>query len=222
MAYFTARVQEIVSMGSQAGAWISCSRAAVPAPGRYLLAVTPDISSEPLAAVIFAASYNPDGFLAAPPIPENWTPGKEVQLHGPFGRGFEVPHGTQRLALASTAAPLRLLALLPAAVQAGMDIALYCDKPPAGLPASVEVTPLSGLSEGARWADFLAMEVQQNEVEHLPVWMPVPLCPAEVLVISPMPCGGLAACGICAVQGRRGPLGLCEQGPVVAFKDLKR
>ena len=126
-------------------------------------------------------------------------------------------------ALAAPSAPRGLLALLPGALAAGKDIALFCDDPPGGLPASVEVSPLSGLTEGLRWADFLAVEVAQSEVERLYSWISVePRCPAQVLVTGPMPCGGLAACGICAVNGRRGPLLACGDGPVLPLAKLRR
>lgn len=204
-------------------AWITCGKSAVPAAGRYLLATSPDRDDEPLAAVLFAAGYSTDGFLAAPPIPETWMPGAEITLHGPFGHGFTLPRNIQRLALAGAKPPLRLLALLTEALQAGMDIAVFCDDPPAGLPSSVEVNAFNALPDGLRWADYAALEVDQSAVDQLVNWMGQrPLCPAEVLVASPMPCGGLASCGICAVSGRRGPMHVCERGPVFSLRDLWR
>jgi hypothetical protein len=223
-----AHIREVVSLqtarhAALPAAWISCPKSSVPAPGRYLLATAEDALTEPLATVLFAAGYSPDGFLAAPPIPIDWMPGQEINLHGPFGHGFALPNNTRRLALAGTANPLYLLALLPEALREGMDIAMFCDDPPAGLPSSVEVTPLAGLPEGLRWADFLAAEVPQHKVDRLPAWIgPQPLCPAEVLVVGPMPCAGLASCGVCAVNGRRGPLLVCESGPVFSLAKLWR
>lgn len=204
-------------------AWLDCPAQAIPAPGRYLLASRDGDEDEPLATVLFAADYGPNGFLAAPPIPANWMPGSEILLHGPFGHGFKLPAATSRLAVAGTRLPVRALCLLPGALQAGMDVALFCDDAPHGLPSSVEVNPLSGLVDGVRWADFLAMEVGPGEVEHLAQWIgPLPLCPAEVLVVGPMPCGGLASCGVCAVNGRHGPLLACERGPVFPLRTLWR
>lgn len=227
MQQVKARIRELLAVPgsqprSQAAAWIECPESAVPAPGRYVLGIFEDDRQEPLASPLFAAGYSPDGFLAAPPLPANWVPGMEISLHGPFGRGFNLPANFRNLALAGTGVPLRLLPLVHMGLAAGMDVALFCDQPPGGLPASVEVSPFGSLAEGLAWADYLALEIEPAGVACLPGWLGrLPSCPAEVLVGGPMPCGGLAGCGICAVNGRGGKhLLTCESGPVFPLVKL--
>jgi NAD(P)H-flavin reductase len=40
------------------------------------------------------------------------------------------------------------------------------------------------------------------------------------LVVAPMPCGGLAECGVCAVTTRRGWKLACKDGPVFDLGEL--
>ena len=46
--------------------------------------------------------------------------------------------------------------------------------------------------------------------------------PLEVLVLSEMPCGGTADCGVCSVAGRKGWLLPCSKGPVFQASTLMR
>jgi hypothetical protein len=43
---------------------------------------------------------------------------------------------------------------------------------------------------------------------------------AQALVITPMPCGGIAECGVCAVTARRGWKLACKDGPVFDLTEL--
>jgi hypothetical protein len=43
---------------------------------------------------------------------------------------------------------------------------------------------------------------------------------AQVLIHTPMPCAGLAECGVCAVRDRHDWKMACKDGPVFIMKDL--
>ena len=43
---------------------------------------------------------------------------------------------------------------------------------------------------------------------------------AQVLVLVPMPCGGMGECGVCAVKIQRGWKLACKDGPVFDLEDL--
>jgi hypothetical protein len=43
---------------------------------------------------------------------------------------------------------------------------------------------------------------------------------AQVLVVTPAPCGGLAECGVCAVTTRRGWKMACKDGPVFSLNEF--
>jgi hypothetical protein len=116
--------------------------------------------------------------------------------------------------------------LILQSVREDCAITLYTDAPLPPLPAAVEVFPLGALPEAPAWADFLALDVPLDELPalrgrlDLPPGQPLP-CPAQALIYAPMPCGGLAKCGVCAVEGRRGWLLACEDGPVFDLKELR-
>ena len=94
------------------------------------------------------------------------------------------------------------------------------------MPASYEINPLRLLPDALAWADFLALDAPLPRLaelrsllglrpdQHLP-------CLAQVLVETPMPCGGVAECGVCAVPARRGWKLACQDGPVFNLDELE-
>ena len=209
----------------RAAARIACPPTLVPAPGQYLLARDP-ASDDPLAVPVFSAGDSPEGFLAAPPLPRDWFPGMALSLRGPLGRGFILPASARRVALAALdASPAYLLGLLSRARAQGAAVSLVSDAPPEDLPADVEIHPLAALAEVSAWADYLALAVPRASLAEWRacVYNGGPLTvprEAQGLVVAPMPCGGLAQCGVCSVDVKRGNLLACEDGPVFALSDL--
>jgi hypothetical protein len=219
------------------GGRLLCPQTLIPAPGEYLLAYDPT-SNSPLPVPVFNAGLIPGGFLVAPPIPPMWQPGIILSLRGPLGRGFSLPASARCIALVSlgdTAA--RLKPLIPAALGQGASVVLVSDLDLPGLPPEVEIQPVSALPEVAKWADYLAFDLPRESLpglretlglgEHRPCrehvgarrQAKVPF-EAQVLVVTPMPCGGLAECGVCAVTGRRGWKMACKDGPVFDLDEL--
>ncbi|RPH60939.1 MAG: hypothetical protein EHM81_05290, partial [Chloroflexi bacterium] len=199
---------------------LSCPPALIPAPGQYLLAHAATDSDAPLAHPLFPTDTTSNGFHAAPPIPSNWLPGLELTLRGPLGRGFHLPPAARRVALAafgSTSA--RLLALLEPALSQKAEIVLLADTPPENLPAAIEISPLAALAEITPWADYLALDAPRAALPAIRdilnpgsrYFYPVA---AEILVETPLPCGGMGECGVCAVPQRRGYRLACKDGPV--------
>ena len=208
-------------------AWIECPPAAIPAPGRYVMAWAPEDADAPLGSALFAQEIGEQGFLAAPPAPRSWEPGMRLELRGPLGRGFHVQEMTRRLALVilgETAG--RLLPLVIGALEQNAAVAFFTDLSLPPLPSAVEINPLRAAPEALDWADFLALDVPLDaagnlrtvlglkpEVRHLP-------CPSQALVLAGMPCGGLATCGACAVTLPRGWKLACQDGPVFDLEAL--
>jgi hypothetical protein len=110
----------------------------------------------------------------------------------------------------------RLLPLARLALKQDAGVLLVCDYTPASLPSDVEVLPLSALAEAAGWADYLALDV---DFRSLPDLRSLRLR-GEALVRTPLPCGGMADCGACAVQLKRGYLLACKEGPVVDLQKI--
>jgi hypothetical protein len=248
---YAARLTELHSVAgeldrSQVTAWIDCPPTAVPAPGQYLLAFSP---AEPLTALGTAlfrgeafSSLEPAGrgFLAAPPFPTTWAPGVPLVVRGPLGHGFNLTG--QRLALAALGeTAVRLLPLAQQALQRGDAVTLFTDAPLPALPASIEIYPLESLPDATGWADCLGIDLPLEALPQLRGRLGLNkgvrlMCPAQALVYTPMPCGGLAECGACAVpapSARRGavPGGraagwlrywlACQDGPVFDLNELE-
>ncbi len=204
---------------------IDCPPELVPAPGQYLLA---DLirSDSPLAEPIFPSEANSSGFIAAPPIPGTWRPGSILHLRGPLGRGFTLPASSRQVALvAFQNSPAALLALLGKALKLQAEVVLLDDHPPEALPLQVEVQPLASLSEVFEWADYVAVDVRRESLADLQSSLNFMARlknrpETQILVHTPMPCGGLARCGVCTVTNNRKSLLVCETGPVFDYEEI--
>lgn len=220
-----ATIAELILMDSLPAARVTCAPRLIPGPGQYLLALA-EGSAAPLATVLFAATLEPDGFVAAPPLPDAWRPGTHLSLRGPLGRGFILPPAARRIALiACDSESRRLLPLLDPAFRQGASVTLVCDRPPQDLPLQVELQPSSAVADVCNWSDYAALDVDRQSLPALLARLgdgrrPTPMGRAQALVHTPMPCGGLAKCGVCTVKSRRGPQLACEDGPVFDFDSL--
>ena len=226
MRIYSARVREIQSLAGGLAAWIDCPAAAIPAVGQYTLASDPEDETAPIASPIFLAEGGTEGFLAAPPVPIPWTPGKTLFLRGPLGRGFSLPVAARHVVLAAldtTAA--RLLPLVSLALARGAAVALFDDAALPPLPAAVEAYPLNTLPELLPWADFIALDLSTATLPELRLQLGLGAheqlpCPSQALVLAAMPCGGLAECGVCAVPARPGWKLACKDGPVFNLDEI--
>jgi hypothetical protein len=150
-----------------------------------------------------------------------------LSLRGPLGRGFRLPAGAARVALASlNGSSLRLLPLAHLALNQRCAVALYADSTPRDLPEEVEVLPPDLLPEAPAWADFLALEASMAELPALRSRLGLhpyqrPGCETQVLVRAPIACAGLADCGVCAVPTRQGWAMTCSDGPVFDFYQIE-
>ena len=211
---------------NQPAAWIVCPAEAIPAPGRYIAAWATADTAAPLSTPLFAAQIAPDGFLAAPPIPFSWEPGAILELRGPLGQGFTLPATARRLALAALAdTAARLLPVIPMALQSDIAVALFSDSPIPNIPSAVEIYPVQDLPEALAWADILMLDMPVDELERLRGRLRMKPedrlpCPAQALILTAMPCSGIAECGACFVPGRRKWKQACQDGPVFDLNEL--
>ncbi len=186
-------------------------------------------SDSPLAVPVFPAQPYADGFLVAAPVPDAWGPGTSLNLRGPLGRGFALPASARRVALVSlSVSPRRLLALLEAAFKQEASVTLVCEPPPEDLPLQVEVAPMGALGDVCRWADYVAFAARRASLRELREiigrgggFKSMNGVQANgVLVDAPMPCGGLAECGVCTVEVHGGHQLACVDGPVFDLRQL--
>ena len=220
-----ATVAELCFVGGLHSVFVACDLSAVPAPGRYVLAHEA-ASAAPLAAELFAAEYRQGGFVAAPPVPKEWRPGSVLDLRGPLGIGFDMPRGVRRVALiAFNDDAARLLPLAGSAAEQGAAIALVCKDPPGDLPLQLEIHPPRALAEVLAWAEYIAIDVEAGSLSALRAALGQTAGlgrgrSAQALVRVPMPCGGLAECGVCSVRTAKGPRLACVDGPVFELELL--
>lgn len=232
MGHYKGHLAEILLEAYQnATARLYCPVEAIPRPGQYLQIWAPHDELSVVPVLAFAAGEaEVHGKEAVLPIdarlPENWHPGIELQLRGPLGRGFDLPKRAKRVLLAALAGgPGRLLPLARQALGQSAQVVLCANQPTDDtLPIEIEVREVSVLSELLGWADYLAVDARIEGIEGIGKTLGIDgrlprALTAEVLVLSSMPCGGLAQCGVCAVETSSKPILLCESGPVL---DLNR
>lgn len=230
MSHYTVRLSSLLLEPYQnAAARVQLPVAALPRPGQYLQTHNPSDPESVIATQLFAAGWQPaapDGSAAelavAGPLPASWQPGTTVQARGPLGRGFNLPAQLRRLALAAWGR--NAARLLPLADAAG-EVAVFCDEPLGELPSHIEVQPLAALPGALAWADFLAVDLPPDKVEDLPTLLGfkerVPkTLDGQALITPPMPCGGLAQCGVCHFAAPRKTFLACTNGPVFSLADL--
>jgi len=221
----TGELVEIYLENGLTGGRLLCPQNLIPEAGQYLLADEP-ASEAPLPVPVFKAGSTPGGFMIAPPIPRTWQPGTTLSLRGPLGHGFSPQDSARCIALVVLGETYsRLKPLLANALERDVSMVLVSDLDSPDLPLEVEIQPLSRLAEVAQWADYLAMDVPRESLPGLRGMLGLSRqarvkLDAQILVHTPVPCGGMGECGVCAVITRRGWKMACKDGPVFDLNDL--
>ncbi len=218
------QVNELVLLDGVASARIACPPGLVPLPGQYVLAYEPG-SMSPLSSVLFRSATIAGGFVTASPLPSTWRPGSQLHMRGPLGHGFNLPASAQRIALVAFRCSSRILvSLLESALAQHAAVTWVGDRLPDDLPLQVEAQPPHALQDVYKWADYVAFDLPREALPELKAIYHADRtslkAAAQVLVRTPMPCGALAACGVCTVDSAAGPLLACEDGPVFDLAQL--
>lgn len=205
---------------------LACPPTIRPLPGQYLLAFAPG-QTEALAVPLFPAGQSGEFLRVAPPLPVSWAAGMRLQVRGPLGNGFRLPAAARKVALAPLdCGPERLLALAELALAQDAAVALYSAEIPDGLPSAVEVLLPEQLKDTVEWADYLALDLgngqpgRWKEAIGLEDGKKLPF-PGQALVRTPILCGGVGECGVCAVRTRSGWALACKDGPVFDVEMLE-
>jgi NAD(P)H-flavin reductase len=203
---------------------VSCSSNLIPSPGQYLLAGAG--SDAPLPVPLFYTDSAPQGFIGAGPLPDPWHPGMELHLRGPLGHGFSLPLSARKVGLISfDVSPARLRGLISPALRKGAAVVLVCNSSADHLPDEVEVQPMSALHDIVEWSDYLAFDVERENLNQLrerlgKLNQAAAGKEAQALIYTPVPCGGVAECGVCAVTLRSTWKLACKDGPVFDWREL--
>lgn len=226
MAEFESVLTEVTLSTGGMGGILTCPTRLQVQPGQYLLGYAPELN-EPRTTALFPVAIQPGALRLAAPLPQTWAAGMPLLVRGPLGRGFTLPAQARRVALAALNGNAeRLTPLMTAALAQGAAVVLFSGSPPASVSDEVEILPLEQLPEAPAWADYLALELtpaQAGNWRKLLAIRPTQPCPCsgEALIITDMPCGGLAECGVCAVETRLGWRLACKDGPVFPLSELE-
>ncbi len=219
----TGQVIELILQDGLRSARLSCLESLIPSLGQYLLA---DDSSSLLPVPLFYTDSAPSGFIAAPPLPDSWSPGHGIRLRGPLGRGFALPALSRRVALvAYDDTPTRLRGLIRPSLKQKAAVVLVCAAVSDDIPNEVEMQPSSALSEVCEWADYIAVDVARENLPELrqrlgKLNQRPAMGEVQVLIRTPVPCGGAAECGVCAVTLKSNWMMACKDGPVFDWRDI--
>ena len=203
---------------------VTCPPNLIPAPGQYVLAS--DGSDSPLPVPLFYTDSAPQGFIAVAHADAASSPGQALYLRGPLGRGFTLPLSARKVALvALDDSPARVRGLIQPALKQDAAVVLVSSSASHNLPDDVEVQPLSALDDILDWADYAAFDLAREDLlqwkerlgkqNHRMAGMS-----AQVLIRTPVPCGGLAECGVCAVTLKSEWRLACKDGPVFDWKEI--
>jgi dihydroorotate dehydrogenase electron transfer subunit len=128
---------------------------------------------------------------------------------------------------------VRLKGLIQPALKRDAAVVLVCASAPENLPDDVEVQPMSALGDVVEWADYLACDVRREDLSQMrEQLMKMELMvgkarvehgqnKAQILIDTPLPCGGVAECGVCAVTLKVGWKLACTEGPVFDWSELR-
>lgn len=219
------QVIELILENGLRHARITCPAELVPSPGQYLLAGIAS-SSDPLPASLFSTESAPGSFISSTPIPETWTPGTEINLRGPLGYGFNLPAYARKVALVPfDDSSSRLKGLIRPALGQSAAVVLVSELDEERLSDEVEVQPFSALDEVLEWADYIAFDVARESLpglrERLGALNQLSVKKdAQVLIRTPVPCGGVAECGVCAVTLKSNWKLACKDGPVFELREI--
>jgi len=197
-------------------------------PGQYI-ALWVNGQPESLPYTPFIQSSSGNILTLTPDELPAWQPGQILGWRGPLGAACRLPENMRKLALYSRADhPGPLMPFIQSGIQGGMDT-VYCSSQSTGysawLPSHIEWEDHSRLAEIASWADMLIAclprQTLSEELEKLSN-LPASVKPDRIyiLVVSPMPCNGIAQCGVCDIRLRHKAIHICQDGPLFPLKDL--
>ncbi len=197
-----------------------------PMPGQYFQVYAPGFD-ETFAVSLFLIDNHHTYWDLTGEIPVYWTPGIRLRWRGPLGRGFDLLPNIRKTAFVPWLDHgLCLLPLVQQALSVQAAVVWYSHLVPDWLPPTVEVLPIELLPDVLNWAEYLAATCELNHLPELVAALGLKLpfslnFSLEVLVQTPLVCGGIGECGVCSVKTRGGWKQACKDGPVFDLDQLE-
>ena len=154
-----------------------------------------------------------------------WEIGDELKLRGPIGEGFRAIRPYQNLLLIDLENEIQsLYSLMEEGLNSGKNVVYSAKETNFPIPSSVEIMPLELSQETIRWADFIAVEVNRDDLQkfsNLFFQIRELNIDCDVLVHCPILCSGKSECMVCAIKTKRGWVKTCQNGQVIKLDQLE-
>jgi hypothetical protein len=220
-------IQELKVVGEKIWVRLALPDQLNPPAGRYLQAWELQ-NTDLLATTLFPVGFIRGWFASSDGIPPLWRAGTALRIKSPLGNGFQLLSGIQRLGLLdlTDSQAAFLIPAIPQALESNAAVSVCSLGMSESLPEVVELLPLSAQLDLISWADCLLISLFPNSL--VSAFGPLRKelsrlgLAAQILVIAAMPCGGIAECGLCAIDGTKRVLLACKDGPVFDFRDLSQ
>jgi NAD(P)H-flavin reductase len=217
------KVDEIFLDGL-ATARIKCPLGFAISPGQTIFISDPIIVYKfPLQKVTVLEQIN-STFSILDPIPDWFYPGKEILVDGPFGSGFTIPAGANKILLFSLRSSANLvLSIIKNQYKANTKICLISSQSEQSIDPTIELLPQQQFLEALIWADYCAIEINKPQFPILQDQMVVfsqknNLPSIQIYIESETPCNGITTCGVCTIKNRQNKVVyLCKDGPVINY-----
>ena len=223
MARIEGTISEIFETGEGTGLGIRVQNPVNFQPGQYFQGMS-TVPGEVLPLTLYPFQITGQVLFVMPSRASTWWVGQEIRLRGALGNGFHLPAAAERIGLVNygKGKALGLLSLAEALLSTGKEVALVTNAPLQGLPMALEILAADQAKEVADWSDAMAFSAVTEEIADLIGrfgWLGLRKS-VEVLIQTEMPCGGSAACGVCAIQTKKGWRYICKDGPVFPLAEL--
>ena len=190
--------------------------------GQFFLFSSPHGEHSDSKITIFPVKVDPHNLLVVDQLGENLYPGDECELLGPFGRGFEIPAGRNKILLISDSKNSALvLAFANLYSKPPNEAYLYHPELPNLSEQSTSYITISEnlLEEKLQWADICLIEtdhsIPSKLIELLTPNDKKSTLKVQMLIRKSMPCHSFGNCGLCGVSLKGKKYLLCKDGPVL-------
>ena len=221
MRRYTVKVSRISSLEGQA-TYLSSP---VPIPfneGQFFLFSGPQSDTSYPKITIFPVKVDLRNLLVVDKLVQNLYPGDLCELLGPFGKGFEIPRGRNKILLISdSTTPTLVLALSNSYSTPPNEAYLYHPDLPNQAEQFTRHKSISQelIPEKLQWADICLIETDNSAPEQL-----IELVAGhdknralkvQILIRKSMPCHSFGNCGLCGIVLSGKKYLLCKDGPVI-------
>ncbi len=151
--------------------------------------------------------------------------GSQLNIKGPFGKGFSIdPLAKNILLLNGNETGPALMPLMDDAIKKKLNIAYIGEQESFDFPSEIEMLPEKEFLDAYQWAERCYVEVSsENKNSLINRFRQIVFHDkkTEVYLHTPVLCSGNADCMICSVETKSGFVKTCKDGNVFWLSDLE-